>query len=152
LGDCAIHYSKIVMTEGEPHKLWKSVACGCGNGVHLERLLDVGDGGRKGRIDCVDEANGDCAEVQFDRRRLPWDIAKLLAAKSAGLCENPKLVVAEKDYDYASSLAAGTGIQVLPATAMNLLEAVAYCMRTKAERVDRPGVPGGNPPAGAQGD
>ncbi|MCK4443105.1 MAG: hypothetical protein KAW09_01075 [Thermoplasmata archaeon] len=108
--------------ESTLHKLWKEVACGCGDTVKVEVTHD------KGRTDCVNESTGVCAEVQFSRSRIPHDIAKLSWAKSSGICESPKLIVREPDYDYAQRLAVGKGIEVDTATTKNLLKAYVSCL------------------------
>ena len=111
--------------ESNLHKLWKKVACGCGDTAKVEVTHD------KGRTDCVDESAGVCAEIQFSRSRIQHDIDKLSWAKSSGLCKSPKLIVREPDYEHARRLAVGKGIEVDRATTMNLLKTLAYCLREK---------------------
>jgi hypothetical protein len=110
------------VTESYHHKIWKGVACGCGDNVALESRLPDSK-----RLDCRNEDTGVCAEVELSRTRIPYDIAKLSKARSIGLCPLPKLVVRKKDLDYAKSLAAKTKIDVIPATKQNLSSAMSSC-------------------------
>jgi hypothetical protein len=110
------------MAESHQHKVWKGVACGCSGNIILESRLP-----NSKRLDCKNEETGVCAEVEFSRTRIPYDITKLSKARSIGLCPTPKLVVRQRDLDYAKNLASKMNIDVIPAMKENLGSALASC-------------------------
>jgi hypothetical protein len=63
--------------------------------------------------------------VELNRRRIPYDLRKLQAARAAGVCALPRLVVDPNDFRYAAQLAKPKGVEVVPATNWNLTMAEA---------------------------
>jgi len=97
------------MPEGPEHKVWKSIACGCGSKNKTEKVLESNR-----RLDCQNELENTCAEVEFTKSRITYSMDKLEEAKDIGLCENPTLVVKEKDFEYAKGLLKDKNINVVP--------------------------------------
>lgn len=102
------------MTESHRHKAWKNVACGCGSETEFGF-------GRGKRLDCVNSSRSVCGEVELNRSRIPYDLRKLQAARSAGLCKSPRLIVDSRDYSYASRMANGKRVDVVPANRLNFI-------------------------------
>ena len=96
------------MTESARHRAWKNVACGCGSQTEYGF-------GRGKRLDCVNPNFSICGEVELNRERIPYDIRKLQAARSAGICKSPRLVVDPRDYSYARRVAKGKTVDVVSA-------------------------------------
>lgn len=117
------------MTESDHHKLWTTVACGCAKSVVQERRL-----ADDRRLDCTDEQSRVCAEIQLTKSRISYDLEKLLNAKSSGICDSPKLIVRERDYEYARRLPNSGAIEILPDTPDNLSKAIASCVFGSLER------------------
>lgn len=72
------------MPEGIEHKIWKNIACGCGSASKTEKILEES----KKKLDCYNELEKRCAEVENTRSRIMYSIDKLEEAREAGLCEN----------------------------------------------------------------
>lgn len=103
------------MPEGPEHKVWKNIACGCGFENKTEKILESNR-----RLDCQNELENSCAEVEFTKSRITYSMDKLEEAKDIGLCENPMLVVKEKDFEYAKGLVKDTNIIVVPTSDMSV--------------------------------
>ena len=104
------------MTESKRHWAWKNAACGCGSETEYNFR-------RGSRLDCINPSTRVCGEVELSRGRIQYDLRKLQAARTLGLCKIPKLIVDPKDFDYAKRLARGKEIDVAPATSWNLTSA-----------------------------
>ncbi len=111
------------MPESSEHKMWKNLACGCGKSARPEYRLAEGS-----RLDCLDEGTKGCAEVEFTRHRIPRAVERLETARRLRLCDTPRLVVKPQDYSYAEAFVRGKGIEVIPADALHLADAVSACL------------------------
>ena len=103
------------MTESDLHKEWKGILCGC----NIEETKTEQRVESNRILDCLNEPNKICGEVEFNKSRIPYAIDKLEEAVDLGLCNEPRLVVKVKDLEFAKSLVENNNIKIIPVDDIN---------------------------------
>jgi len=114
------------MGEGNFHKIWKNHLCGCNQEqTTTEKTLKSNR-----RLDCSNEFENNCGEVELNRYRIWYAVDKLEEAVKAG-CKHPILVVKDKDIPYAQKLIQNKEISLIPASKQS--EFIAKCEEIRLE-------------------
>lgn len=114
------------MPEGPEHKVWKNIACGCGLKNKTEKVLES-----RRRLDCQNELENTCAEVEFNKSRIAYSIDKLEEARRSYICDHPSLVVKDKDFSYTQELAKDKNINIIPTS--DLFQYLLACWNKKKD-------------------
>jgi len=98
------------MTESNLHKISKEAFCGCDKkGKKTEYNLPSNR-----RLDCLNVKQNICVEVEFNKYRIQNARERLEEAQQIGKCNNPRLVVRDKDLSYAKEKVRGSNIEIVP--------------------------------------
>jgi len=98
------------MTESNLHKFSKEAFCGCDkNERETEYTLPSNR-----RLDCRNKIKKICVEVELNKYRIQNTRERLEEAQQIGKCNNPRLVVRDKDLSYAKEKVRGSNIEIVP--------------------------------------